>query len=148
MESAAFIIFALLLKRDRRIAALYFCVVNLFHFLGIGREHGPFVYYATAALLDGITAWFVVGLNTRTSFLLAVFSLISCIINGLGYLWYLAYMSVIPYNIAITMILVIQMAILLRAGIYDTGRAFCNFDDRVGMRDRVLGTFKGKKVQS
>ena len=146
MESAAFIIFALLLKRDRRIAALSFCVVNLFHFLGIGREHGPFVYYATAAILDGITAWFVVGLNTRTSFLLAVFSLISCIINGLGYLWYLAYMSVIPYNIAITMILVIQMAILLRAGIYDTGRAFCNFDDRVGMRDRVLGTFKGKKV--
>lgn len=146
MESSAFIIFALLLKRDRRIAALSFFVVNMFHYFGIGREHGPFVYYATAALLDGITAWFVVGLNTRTSFLLAVFSLISCIINGLGYLWYLAYMSATPYNIAITMILVIQMAILLRAGIYDTGRAFCNFDDRVGMRDRVLGTFKGKMV--
>jgi hypothetical protein len=146
MESAAFIIFALLLKRDRRIAALSFFVVNMFHYFVIGREHGPFVYYATAALLDGITAWFVVGLNTRTSFLLAVFSLISCIINGLGYLWYLAYMSATPYNIAITMILVIQMAILLRAGIYDTGRAFCNFDDRVGMRDRVLGTFKGKMV--
>lgn len=146
MESAAFIIFALLLKRDRRIAALSFFVVNVFHYFVIGREHGPFVYYATAALLDGITAWFVVGLNTRTSFLLAVFSLISCIINGLGYLWYLAYMSATPYNIAITMILVIQMAILLRAGIYDTGRAFCNFDDRVGMRDRVLGTFKGKMV--
>ena len=88
----------------------------------------------------------MVGLNTRTSFLLAVFSLISCIINGLGYIWYLAYMPVMPYNIAITLILVIQMAILLRAGIYDTGRAFCNFDDRVGMRDSVLGTFKGKKV--
>lgn len=146
MESAAFIIFALLLKRDRRVAALSFFVVNMFHYFVIGIEHGPFVYYSIAALLDGITAWFVVGLNTRTSFLLAVFSLISCIINGLGYLWYLAYMPVMPYNIAITLILVIQMAILLRAGIYDTGRAFCNFDDRVGMRDSVLGTFKGKKV--
>ena len=147
MESAAFVVFALLLKRDRRIAALIFCVVNLFHFLGIGRDHGPFVYYASAALLDGITAWFVVGLNTRTSFLLAIFSVFSCIINGLGYLWYLAYMPVMPYNIAITLILVIQMAILLRAGIYDTGRALCNFNDRVGMRNRVLGAAENKEVQ-
>lgn len=147
MESAAFVIFALVLKRDRRIAALTFCVVNLFHFLGIGREHGPFVYYASAALLDGITAWFVVGLNTRTSFLLAIFSVLSCVFNGLGYLWYLAYMPVMPYNIAITLILVIQMAILLRAGIYDSGCNFCSFDDSVDMRNRVLGTFKTKTVQ-
>ena len=148
MESAVFVIFAFVLKEDRRMAALIFFVVNLFHFLGIGREHGPLFYYATAALLDGITAWFLVGLMTRTSFLLCASSIASCVINGIGYIWYLAYMPAMPYNIAITLILVTQMAILLRAGIYDTGCAFCSFHDSLDMRHRVLGSLKGETVQS
>jgi hypothetical protein len=57
-------------------------------------------------------------------------------------------MPAMPYNITITFILVIQMAILLRDGIYDTGCAFCSLYDSLDMRHRVLGSFKGETVQS
>lgn len=146
MLSAVFLLFAVFLKSDRRKAALILGIGNLSFYALSFYVKSDTLYYFIAATFDAFFAFVVSEYRTKTAIQLAVMSLCSCVFNGLGCLWYLAYMPVIPYNIAITIILAIQMAILLRAGIYDTGRAFCNFDDRVGMRDRVLGTFKGKKA--
>jgi hypothetical protein len=148
MESAAFILFALWLKSDRRKAALVLCLFNVIQFVLFSKIESDFLYYFTAASADACLAYYLAGLGTKTSHHLCLSSVASCVLNGIGYLWYLAYMPVMPYNIAITLILVIQMAILLRAGIYDTGHAVCNINGRVDLRNRVLGAFKSKTVQS
>jgi hypothetical protein len=148
MLSVAFLLFAFFLKNDRRKAALILGFGNILFYVLSFYVKSDTLYYFVASFLDAFFAFIVSEYRTKTAIHLAVVSLCSCVINGVGYIWHLAYMPAMPYNITITFILVIQMAILLRDGIYDTGCAFCSLYDSLDMRHRVLGSFKGETVQS